>query len=233
MFVDRGYDFPSDIQALLDSFNSPNSLCFRDDPSRQTTRAVNIYSSQRGQVRGFQYLTPKKRLNPVDLKDASRGPEALPPRYLHCICAAGRANDMCSELDAFGWASRVKMVYEPVPDCCVFSDLPDLQRVLPRIDVFSPNHTEAAAWFDQDLVEPDRKTVEALCLRFLDLGAKDMVVIRCGAMGSCGVRRADVKTFHWVPAFHTDQSKVVDPTGGGNSFLVRSLTAHHKETCFL
>lgn len=228
VFIDRGSDFPAETQSLLDSFHSPKSFCFRDDPTRQTTRAVNIYSTDRNQVRGFQYKTPKKRLQPIDLKEAPVK-EALPPRYMHCICAAGRAQEMSQELESFGWRSDVSMVYEPVPDLCCPSELPALQRVLPHIEVFSPNHTEAAAFFGQDLVHPDRSAIEDLCRKFLDLGAKDKIVIRSGAMGSCGLQRARPDHFVWVPAFHTDQSKVVDPTGGGNSFLVclmRSTTKY-------
>jgi hypothetical protein len=49
MVVDRGRDFPSHIQAKLDSYGSDMWL-FRDDPTRGTTKALNYY---RGDYRGF------------------------------------------------------------------------------------------------------------------------------------------------------------------------------------
>jgi len=48
MVVDRGHDFPSHIQAKLDSYGSDMWL-FRDDPTRGTTKALNHY---RGDHRG-------------------------------------------------------------------------------------------------------------------------------------------------------------------------------------
>ena len=48
MIVDRGHDFPEDIQKALDSFGKEMWL-YRDDPSRGTTRAVNEY---KGDFRG-------------------------------------------------------------------------------------------------------------------------------------------------------------------------------------
>lgn len=49
MIVDRGHDFPEDIQHKLDHYGSEMWL-YRDDPSRGTTKAVNIY---KGEQRGY------------------------------------------------------------------------------------------------------------------------------------------------------------------------------------
>ena len=48
MIVDRGSNFPQNVQQSLDVYGSEMWL-FRDDPARVTTRAVNIY---RGDNRG-------------------------------------------------------------------------------------------------------------------------------------------------------------------------------------
>ena len=48
MIVDRGHDFPADIQAKLDSFGQEMWL-YRDDTSRGTTRDLNEY---KGDLRG-------------------------------------------------------------------------------------------------------------------------------------------------------------------------------------
>ena len=48
MIVDRGHDFPDNLQASLEHFGSDMWL-FRDEPHRLTTRAMNSY---RGDHRG-------------------------------------------------------------------------------------------------------------------------------------------------------------------------------------
>lgn len=40
--MDRGHDFPGDIQRKLDSFGEGMWL-WRDDPARETTKALNEY----------------------------------------------------------------------------------------------------------------------------------------------------------------------------------------------
>lgn len=66
----------------------------------------------------------------------------------------------------------------------------------------------------------DQKAVEEHAQLFLDQGigneGKGAVVVRCGAVGCFVLSRT---TRRWLPACHTDSSKVVDPTGGGNAFL--------------
>lgn len=49
MIIDRGHDFPEHIQQALDAYGADIWL-YRDDTSRSTTRAVNIY---RGEHRGY------------------------------------------------------------------------------------------------------------------------------------------------------------------------------------
>lgn len=217
--IDRGHDFPSAIQTTLDSFNNKRSFCFRDDKSRKTTLALNVYSSNQGEIRGFEYLTPRKRLNPRDLMDARK--VTLPPKYLHCVCAAGRATEIIEEIKELGWMQDTRLCFEPIPDLCAPSELVSLTKVLPDVDIFSPNHTEAAAFFGgEPLVDPQRGVVEQLARKYLDLGAKNKIIIRCGALGACGLSRSNPDCCIWVPAFHQDQVNVKDPTGGGNSFLV-------------
>ena len=45
MIVDRGNDFPSDIQNTLEQYGKDMWL-FRDDRERCTTRALNIYHGE-------------------------------------------------------------------------------------------------------------------------------------------------------------------------------------------
>ena len=49
MIVDRGHDFPADVQTRLETFGA-DMWYFRDDNNRVTTRARNTYV---GDSRGF------------------------------------------------------------------------------------------------------------------------------------------------------------------------------------
>lgn len=49
MIVDRGHDFPSEIQQKLDAYGEEMWL-YRDDMSRGTTKALNEY---KGELRGY------------------------------------------------------------------------------------------------------------------------------------------------------------------------------------
>ncbi|KAI9067619.1 Ribokinase-like protein [Trametes sanguinea] len=214
MIIDRGNDFPLHIQEALDAYGSDMWL-YRDNPCRGTTRAVNSY---RGEMRGFDYLTPRIRITPRDL----HGTKLERPRIIHFICSPTRANAIMSEVRADkGWHPTT--VYEPIPDRCVPEELPALKEVLPDINVLSPNADEAMSLLSMPL-PPTRELVEDACRRFLDMGVgldgTGAVVIRSGAMGACIAQRG--QPCSWVDAYWSgpeSTSKVVDVTGAGNSFL--------------
>lgn len=136
MIVDRGLDWPAEVQTALDSFG-PMWL-YRDDASRGTTRARNIYT---GETRGFEYLTQNRpQLNP----SAFVGTRFYGAKWLHAICSPTRMVEMLAQLDDMtDWSPR--LCYEPVPFACKPEELDALRAVLPRIDLFSPNHEEAGA----------------------------------------------------------------------------------------
>ncbi|KAI5120918.1 hypothetical protein M0805_002898 [Coniferiporia weirii] len=213
MIVDRGKDFPPEIQSSLLAFGDDMWL-FRDDPQRTTTRAVNIY---RGDNRGFKYLTPRQRLTPVDLQ----GTLLDRPANLHFICSPSRAHAIMSEVDAvLDW--KPVTIYEPIPDRCIPEELPALVGVLPCIDILSPNSEEALSLLSLPQLAT-REAIEGACSRFLELGVgpggKGHVVIRSGSLGAYVASRD--RPGKWIGAFWTeaDGGKIVDVTGAGNSFL--------------
>ena len=125
MIVDRGHDFPENIQEKLDSFGAEMWL-YRDATSRGTTRALNEYKGDcRGQVfispraccrkahvsrDSFRYLTPRIRLTPQDLANTS----CEQPDTIHFICSPSRANAIVSEIKQVpGWSPTT--IYEPIP----------------------------------------------------------------------------------------------------------------------
>jgi len=213
MIVDRGHDFPSDIQTALDHFG-PDMWLFRDNPDAATTRAVNIYQ---GDHRGFQYLTPRRRLTPNDLA----GTKFDRPYNIHFICSPTRAQSIVKEIQAMPeW--HPKTIFEPIPDRCVPAELPSLLQVLPYIDILSPNAEEALSLLSISDA-PSKEVIEEACMRFLNYGVgpkgQGHVIIRSGALGALVACRE--KPAKWIDAFWTeeDATKVVDVTGAGNSFL--------------
>ncbi|KAJ3803113.1 Ribokinase-like protein [Lentinula aff. detonsa] len=211
MVVDKGYDFPSKIESKLKTYGE-EMWFFRPQNEAPTTRALNLYT---GDHRGFEYLTPRIRITPRDLSNTKLDR----PKMLHFICSPARAFAILSEAKEQEEWSPIT-IYEPIPDRCVPEELPALNRVLPLIDILSPNAEEALSLLSIPIVQPVRKSsVEEAANRFLQLGAKDVVIIRSGALGAYVLtRRAGGK---WIDPFWTkaDTSKIRDVTGAGNSFL--------------
>ncbi|TDL29323.1 Ribokinase-like protein [Rickenella mellea] len=213
MIIDRGNDFSQTFQESLESFGD-EMWCFRDQPQRLTTRAVNIY---RGDHRGFQYLTPRIRITPNDL----HGTRLAEAKNLHFICSPSRAMDIMNEVQKTGNWEPIT-IYEPIPDRCIPEELPALIEVLPKISILSPNAEEALSLLS--ITQPPSKDlIEQACARFLDIGVgqngQGHVVIRSGDMGAYVASR--VRPGLWVSAYWSgkDESHVVDVTGAGNSFL--------------
>lgn len=156
--------------------------------------------------------------------------ELLAAKSFHLICSAVR----CAEL-----AQRIRqrraeelcrdhpqpiIVWEPVPDMCTPDQLQETKDALRHIDVLSPNHDELGALFgvkhaggvDKSAVE---EHAQELAASRIGSQGKGVIVVRSGKEGCYIAHSGNHKNSCWMPAFHTDQSKVVDPTGGGNGFL--------------
>ncbi|KAF7331930.1 PfkB domain-containing protein [Mycena kentingensis (nom. inval.)] len=212
MLIDRGTDWQRNIQEKLDAFGP--IWIYRDQLEHKTTRAVNRYL---GEHRNFEYLTPRIRITPRDLQGTRLGSSEI----IHFICSPSRASTIMSQVrEVPDWAPTT--IYEPIPDRCVPEELPALQKVLPEIDILSPNAEESFSVLSMPL-PLSRQGIEEACRRFLQLGVgregTGAVVIRSGAMGACVALRG--QRLRWVDAFWTsaDETKIVDVTGAGNSFL--------------
>ncbi|KAK0570054.1 hypothetical protein OC861_000361 [Tilletia horrida] len=156
MVIDRGDDFPAPVQADLQRYEASDKVETENKSMwryRQrgdgygTTRALNIY---KGQQRGFKYLTPKIRLDPHD-QLYRLGTGLVLPSYIHFICSPERAGLIVDEVEDLlrnGTAQNSKrpaLVWEPIPDSAIPENLDECIGVMKRIDVFSPNHDEAAS----------------------------------------------------------------------------------------
>ncbi|QRV91255.1 PfkB family carbohydrate kinase [Ceratobasidium sp. AG-Ba] len=225
--VDRGTDFPAWVQQELDHYGS-DMWHFRDQASTQTTRAVNRY---RGELRDFDYLTPRIRLTPKDLPRTS----LESARQIHFVCSPTRASQIMHDADTYGaknWEPFT--IYEPIPFRCVPEELPSLKQILHRIDILSPNAEEALGLLSMDKAgENTPSVIEDAAAIFLSFGIgknrSGHVVIRCGALGAYGATLSNGGVDGWwIPAYWTadDADAVVDVTGewnhklgAGNSFL--------------
>lgn len=120
------------------------------------------------------------------------------------------------------------LVWEPTPPYCSQQTKDEHMAACKHVDVFSPNHLELLAFFqDSKPAEGashfDPQALEACADAFLESGIgpsdKGTVVVRAGEYG-CLVSSFTIEGRHrWLPAFYADASSVVDATGGGNTFL--------------
>ncbi|KAI1185743.1 Ribokinase-like protein [Nemania serpens] len=221
--VDKGSDFPPDLEALITSWGT--SVLLRETPERLTTRGWNGYVEQ--QNRAFRYTTPKKRLTAEDLT-----PELLASRTFHLICSPTRCRELVLDIkdkradlpasvssdpekvhdgDGGGGGDDTTanqlpkpiFIWEPVPDLCTPDELLNCTNVLPLIDVMSPNHAELAGFMGDDGLDPETgeistRAVERACEQLL--GSMPLqsfsIVVRAGEKGCYLARNGGRKRTH-------------------------------------
>ncbi len=129
-----------------------------------------------------------------------------------------------------GEKPRPIFVWEPIPDLCTPEEFARLREAARRVDVVSPNADEFASFFGSN---PKCTTTRESMVEqfFLGLDEKEnpplearnppleaALVIREGAQGCTTYLGGANKKLH-LHAFHQDAKRVIDPTGGGNTFL--------------
>lgn len=221
-FVDIGNDCPSEILDELKSWNTGG--IFRYDNNRRCTRGWNGYGPN--EFREFKYLTAKKRITVADLRDY---PYMLKSKSFHLVCSPARCTQILEELSKSSEKVELNenpvVIWEPIPDCCTPENLQETLNILSKVDILTPNAAECAAFFNKP--EPTGKQeCEEIAKKFIKYMTKPQsgVVLRCGSIGSLLVKSAKEKPV-WFPAYHTklcdgsDNPKVIDPTGCGNTFV--------------
>jgi len=218
--IDAGTDFPTELEKHISSWQTGVLMQPRNAP---TTRGWNGYGEN--DHRAFKYLTEKKRLTADDLT-----PELLAAKSFHLICSAVRCGELVQRLKERRAEVLVQVspepiiVWEPVPDLCTPEELKNTKSALKCVDVLSPNHEELGALFgfahaagvDKEVVE---RQAGELVASGIGANGNGVIVVRSGKEGCYIARSGSENTSCWLPAYHTDQKKVVDPTGGGNGFL--------------
>ncbi|KAI5955779.1 MAK32 [Candida jiufengensis] len=200
--IDKGTDFPTSVLEELKSWST--GIIYRKS-DRLTTRGCNIYDKG---IRYFEYLSPKLQ---IEVKDIIQYDQLKNSKSYHLICSIDRCKSIVEDIISFN--KETIFIYEPLPTDCIPENYEKLTKLLPYIHIFSPNLDEAEELTSKNL------PLEDLAQKFIKYQTKPNsgTVIRCGAQG-CYIRTTNNVTYT-LPAYHQDQSKVIDVTGGGNSFL--------------
>lgn len=172
----------------------------------------------------FKYLTPKIRLDSDSLSQS-----LLFSKSFHMVCSPARCieivqgilekrqNFMRGRSDDIPIDDTPPIfVWEPVPDLCRPEELAKFYDALRYVNVVSPNDMELAQMFGRNTADHDSN--RALSHSIIEAGigrdGNGILVIRAGRNGCYAFSR---KGHLELPAFL--HSKVLDPTGAGNSFL--------------
>lgn len=219
--VDVGSDFPPEIKATIDKWNT--DCIYRSDDTRLTTRAINSY--EENDYRNFKYLTPKIRLEVASLNNRQ-----LLSKAFHMVCSPTRCEDLVGGLKqarlALGEQSSPFVIWEPIPDLCTAEELGNARRVASLCAVVSTNYEELKSFFPIDRPIAPEKEVNAqhlLVKIFRDGDStapyRGVFIVREGSKGSTAYTQ--LKTPLHFPAYHDEsmQHSVIDPTGAGNAYL--------------
>jgi sugar/nucleoside kinase (ribokinase family) len=176
----------------------------------------------------FRYTTPKLRLD----HEALTNTQLLWSKSFHLICSPLRCIDLVENILAMrnqcletnqNSKSRPLFIWEPVPDLCTSAEYSNCLKALKCVDVVSPNHSELGGFFGEDtngVKHVNFRLIERLCDQWLASGIGNGghggVVVRAGKDGCFVASKGSRK---WMPAYHQSSERVVDPTGGGNTFL--------------
>lgn len=114
---------------------------------------------------------------------------------------------------------RPKFIWEPVPDRCVPEERAAVEEACRYVDVVSPNELELGSlFFGRGSWSPSNPTDVAEARKLLESGigpdGNGLLVVRMGKYGCCVLSKEKCSI---LPAYQ--YAKVIDPTGGGNSFL--------------
>lgn len=217
--IDKGSDFPSEVEEEIKSWGT--GTVFRLDSSRLTTRGANVYGEDG--VRQFVYRAPKKRIESHDILSTGN---LIDLRSFHFCCSIERCEetiDLFSTKASEHGKKKPLYIFEPFPEVCTHANLHNLNKMLHKVDVFTPNLNEAADFAGLDSLPQTEEAIENLAQSFFQhMSPTGGVVLRCGELG-CFVLSKSVSVM--LPAYHQDQAKVVDVTGGGNSFCGAFVTA--------
>ncbi|KGO75768.1 PfkB [Penicillium italicum] len=220
-----GNDFPDTITEHLHSWDT--KLVIEKESDEPSTRGLLEYQDTTFGPKNFKYTTPVLTVQESKLQ----GTALLTSKVYHYLASPQDMKTWVLNILALreqeGIQDRPLIIWEPAPLSCKPENLEACLETAALVGVFSPNHLELAALFENSPVSSDRSEIERLGSRFLASGVgpegKGAVVIRAGENG-CFVQSRNISS-QWLPPFYTagmreeQAAKVVDPTGAGNAFL--------------
>lgn len=126
---------------------------------------------------------------------------------------------------------RPLFVWEPIPDLCAPEYIDSFRLAVQQVDIVSPNSEELAAFFSGG-----SKSLDDMAAEILEWGIGPrnggLLIVREGKNGCSTFSREH--QIH-LAAYHSpdqeSQSRVVDPTGGGNAFLGALAMALNGDVC--
>jgi sugar/nucleoside kinase (ribokinase family) len=223
-----GSDFPEEVRDEVRSWGT--DLILRTDTNKLSSRGLLIYKDDTFGPKTFEYTTPPIRTLPEDLVVADN--RLLGAKAFHFFGTPEEILEQVPELLRLRQQFHAKLpkpfiVWEPLPSACTPSQRDKLLKACKLVDVFSPNHLELTALFDEDRVPRSDGTdplghFSRLGSVFLDNGVgpdgTGTLVIRASGDGAIALQRNASPI--QVPAFYKPNApEVVDPTGAGNAFL--------------
>nr|XP_019014375.1 uncharacterized protein I206_00457 [Kwoniella pini CBS 10737]OCF53156.1 hypothetical protein I206_00457 [Kwoniella pini CBS 10737] len=246
LIIDKGYDFPQKFINTLKNYGE-EMIWFRNRPDK-TTRALNIYSGSKiGEGhQSFKYLSNRINLFPNDLILNPSTPfinenENNLPEYIHLVCNIERAKLIINEIKNINLKEinkinnkiwNPKLIWEPMPSSCISSEIENILEIISNFLIFSPNLIElqsilgiTSSSSNNSKNNPTKKDVENSIKILINLFSKKYentnipcIIIRSGELGSYTFSK---NWKGWIPPYYdfNKQYKVIDTTGGGNSFL--------------
>tara|TARA_R110002003_G_scaffold39_14_gene2534 strand:- start:3759 stop:4691 length:933 start_codon:yes stop_codon:yes gene_type:complete len=231
-----GTDFPDHVKKQLSSWQmtlqlkisqtEPSTrglLEYEDDTfGRMHIFVCQWYDAYACKAKKFRYITTPLRTAPSDLV----GSRLLHAKMFHLLGTPKEVGMQIPQIIALrrqhGNRSVPFLLWEPFPAACTTTNRQAFLDTCKLVDVFSPNHLELCALFDDAKPEGfSTERLEKYAMQFsaaTGLEGKGNVIVRAGEFGSLTVGGSLDKL--WLPPFYQDgASEVVDPTGAGNTFL--------------
>ncbi len=142
------------------------------------------------------------------------------------------ARRVTNENDKESRRFRPLFIWEPVPDLCTPNYIESFKQAIRQVDIVSPNVEELSGFFDGKY-----NSQEEMAAKVLEWGigpdGEGSLMLREGKYGCSAFLRG--RQIH-LAAYHSpcreSQSKVVDPTGGGNAFLGALAMAMADDVCW-
>ncbi|PVI08373.1 Ribokinase-like protein, partial [Periconia macrospinosa] len=218
--VIAGDDFPSKVRNVFGKWGV--SLVTKVRAGRKSSRGTLVYKDTTFGPKTFEYNGEPLRATPDDLADTP----LLHAKAIHLFGSPKEILVQVPQLLQLRARENINIrpfiVWEPLPSACTKVNREAILSACKLVDVFSPNHLEVAAIFEDAPQDFDSQRLEGYGRLIVDssVGPEGggVVVIRSGEHGAMALSRAMRPV--WLPSYHEQgSSKVVDPTGAGNTFL--------------